>query len=204
MADGSAIEWPDWRQALRNAPTDVPAAREAIITGTFSDSLKQIGGYRYAPSLRIRRPGHERTLYHLVYGTRSPAGLAVFRESEIKALEGEAVVQSELKRGKREEKTGQGGLFPAEMEAGFDPATKFMNHEKRAARQAVKDLLSHCPQGAVWLELWPKLLERHAVNLSSLGREINALRKAGEVEIPAWPSEKKQLPEDEYLIRLPQ
>lgn len=92
---------PDWREAIRNAPTDVPAAREAIVIGTFSDSLKAIGGYRYTPTLRVRRPGHERTLYHLVYGTRSPVGLAVFRESQIKALEDEARVQSGIRRDKR-------------------------------------------------------------------------------------------------------
>lgn len=71
---------PDWREAIKNARTDEAAAREAIVTETFSDALKATGGYRYAPSLRVRRPGLERTLYHLFYGTRSSTGLAVFRE----------------------------------------------------------------------------------------------------------------------------
>ena len=113
----------------------------------------------------------------------------------------ESGLQSELKRGKREEKTGQGGLFPTDMEAGFDPAAQFLRHEKNAAKEALESLLSRRPNGARWLDLWPQILEQYAVNLPALGREANALRKAGLIEIPAWPSERKLIPEDEYLIR---
>jgi three-Cys-motif partner protein len=193
---------PNWRDAVRSAPADVPAAREAIIIGTFADSLKEIGGYRYAPSLRVRRPGHERTLYHLVYGTRSPAGLAVFRESQFKALEDEARVQSGLKRGKREEKTGMGGLLTADMEAALDPAAQFLDRERTGARSTLLELLHGAPGGLCWQDLWPVVLERFAVTPSVLGREVNAFRKEGRVEVPEWPSEQKQIPENHYLIRL--
>lgn len=192
---------PKWREAIEGAP-DVPAAREAIITGTFSASLKEIGGFRYAPTLRVRRPGHERTLYHLVYGTRSPTGLAVFRESQIKALEEEAVVQSGIRHGKRELKTMMSDLFTPDMDARFDHAAQFIQGEKAAAAAALLDTLAEQPDGVGWGSLWPVLLEQFAVTSPALGREVNALRKEGRLDIPAWPSERKQIPEDGYVIRL--
>ncbi|MDQ4086705.1 MAG: three-Cys-motif partner protein TcmP [Pseudomonadota bacterium] len=193
---------PDWREAIRSAPIDVPAAREAIIIGTFSDVLKTIGDFRYAPTLRIRRPGHERTLYHLVYGTRNPAGLAVFRESQVKALEAEAAVQSSMKSGKRASKTGMEGLFTAEMEAQLDPATIFLTKEKDAGVRLLLDLLRQSPGGVRWGTLWPQILDHFAVTTSALGREVNRLRKSGELNISDWPSDRKQIPEDDYLLRL--
>ncbi len=193
---------PNWRGAIRNAPTEVPAAREAIITGTFSDALKEIGGYRYAPSLRVRRPGHERTLYHLVYGTRSPVGLAVFRESQIKALEDEALVQSELRRDKREQRTGMAGLFTSDMEASLDPAAQFLHREKAAAIEVLLQILAQHSHGARWIDLWPPVLERFAVTPSTLGRAVNGLRKLGRLNVPAWSSERKQIPDDDYLVQL--
>jgi three-Cys-motif partner protein len=191
----------EWRDAIKNCASDVPAAREAIVIGTFSQALKTIAGYRYVSSLRVRRPGHERTLYHLVYGTRSPAGLAVFRESQIKALEGEAQVQTGIKQGKREEKTGTLGLFSTDMEAAFDPAVEFLEQERRAGRAAVLDIVAGAPAGVAWRDLWPQVLERFAVTPSALGREVNALRKEGRLEVPDWPSERKLIPNPEYSIR---
>jgi three-Cys-motif partner protein len=196
------IPGPEWREAIKNPASKTPAAREALIIETFAGALKRIGGFRYVPSLRVRRPGHERTLYHLVYGTRSPAGLAVFRESQIKALEGEAQVQAGIKRGKREEKTGMLGLFSADMEAAFDPAAEFLGREKHAARDALLETLAGVPRGLLWRDLWPQVLERFAVTPSGLGREVNALRKAGQLEVPDWRSERKQIPDDDYLVRL--
>lgn len=193
---------PNWRDAIKSAPVDLPAAREAIITNTFSSALKSIGDFRYAPTLRIRRPGHERTLYHLVYGTRSSAGLAVFRESQVKALEDEAAVQSSVKSGKRESKTGMAGLFTPEMEAQMDPATMFLTREREASVRLLLNLLKECGGGLRWGAAWPQVLDQFAVTTSALGREVNRLRKSGQLTIASWSSERKQIPEDDYLIRL--
>jgi three-Cys-motif partner protein len=195
------IPGPNWREAIRNAP-DVPAAREAIVTGTFSEALKSIGKFRHAPTLRIRRPGQERTLYHLVYGTRSPAGLAVFRESQVKALEDEAAVQSRVKSGRRESKSGMAGLFSPDMEAQMDPAAQYLLREKEGALGLLIELLKDSPQGLRWSILWPQVLDQFAVTTSALGREVNRLRKSRQLDVPGWPSERKHIPEDEYLIKL--
>jgi three-Cys-motif partner protein len=197
-----AFPGPNWREAIRNAPVDVPAARESIIIGTFSDALKTIGDFRYAPTLRIRRPGHERALYHLVYGTRSSAGLAVFRESQVKALEEEASVQSGMKSGKRASRTGMAGLFTPDMEAEMDPAAIFLTKEKEAGVRLLRRILRNSPEGVRWGALWPQILEQFTVTTSVLGREVNRLRKSGELIISHWPSDRKQIPEDEYLIQL--
>lgn len=193
---------PDWREAIKGVSADAPAAREAIITGTFAAALKSIGKFRYAPTLRIRRPGHERTLYHLVYGTRSPVGLAVFRESQVKALGAEADVQSAVKSDKRESRTGMAGLFPREMEAEMDAATTFLATEKGEGTRYLLQLLQTCTLGLRWGDLWPRVLDQYAVTTSALGREVNKLRKSGRLLIPDWPSEHKQIPDDNYLIQL--
>lgn len=195
------IPGPEWREALNQGTADLPAAREALVIGTFVQALKTIGDYRYVPSLKVRRPGHERTLYHLVYGTRSAAGLAVFRESQMKALQGEAEVQSGIKRGKREERTGMLGLFSPDMEAANDPVAQFLKRERQAAQTALLEALIAVPAGLLWRDLWPQVLERFAVTPSDLGRDVNALRKLTRLEVPGWSSERRQIPEDDYLIR---
>jgi hypothetical protein len=139
-----------------------------------------------------------------VLATRSPSGLAVFRESQVKALEEESIVQSKLKRDKREQKTGTIPLFPSDMEASFDPAVRFLKREKDGGIEALLRLVGKNQQGIQWIAVWPPILEEFAVTQSALGRDVNMLRKKGLIEILEWPSERKQIPEDNYVLRLPQ
>lgn len=93
-----------------------------------------------------------------------------------------------------------GTLFSSEMEARFDPAEQFLHREVHAAVDEMLRLVKTQPQGVRWAALWPPVLDGFAVSRSALGRELNKLRKQSLVRIPDWPNERKQIPENDYLI----
>ncbi len=65
--------------------------------------------------VKILDPIKDRTKYHLVYLTRHPLGIKVFMEESEKLDLVQKYVRAHTKQGHRVSRTGQGELFPAEV-----------------------------------------------------------------------------------------
>lgn len=74
-----------------------------------------------------------------------------------------------------------------------------MERELTAAREMFLRLLPKSG-GVVRESLWPRVPADHVVNESTLGRIANELRRTEVVSIPAWSSERKQIPDDYYRL----
>lgn len=88
--------------------------RETAIVEAYRQRLKEVGHYKYVADAVILNPYRDRTHYHLIYGTRNPAGLIVFREVEKKAMKEQHIIRCRAQRDRRLEKNGQLGLFNVE------------------------------------------------------------------------------------------
>jgi three-Cys-motif partner protein len=81
-----------WRAKLEEAERQTggltPDARKAILVDAFSASLAQLGKYEYVAETTVLRPLRDRPLYCLFYATRHPMGIEVFRDSQIKSVDG--------------------------------------------------------------------------------------------------------------------
>src|SRR3546814_9171518 len=54
--------------------------REAAISERARQALRRMGDYKFAPALTVDETAVDRPLYKLIYLTRHPAGIKVFRE----------------------------------------------------------------------------------------------------------------------------
>jgi hypothetical protein len=90
----------DWRGPLRALdvePAPTPDRRKRVLVDAFGKAVSRIGRYLYVADAEVRRPNRDRALYFLIYGTRQPPGIGVFRDCQFKSLS----VQSDIQARKR-------------------------------------------------------------------------------------------------------
>ena len=170
----------EWRPRLEAARN--PQEREAVIIEAFCETLK------------VQKPSHDRTLYHLVFGTRHPAGLEVFRNSQIKALETQAHVRSTAKTKAKSGKSGMDDMFGGSDTVALDPSAREIQAGKIGGVNYAKSIIVSQTSGILWSELWPAVLEKYTIRKNALGNSLNELRKAGSIVAPDWPSERHSQP----------
>ncbi|HYD25887.1 MAG TPA: three-Cys-motif partner protein TcmP [Croceibacterium sp.] len=192
------VDWRDELDQLEANPATSPYDRKAAFLRWFKRAVQNVGGFQYVAEVEIQYPGRSRTFYYLVYGTRKPAGIKVFRDCQIKALEEQSAVTGRMQT-QAIANTGQGFLFET-LPSGPDRRLKTsLDRERDAARDMLLRLVPSEP-GAMWGTLWPRVLADHVISEGTLGRIANELRKAEILSIPAWSSERKQIPDDQYRI----
>lgn len=177
--------------------------REAAITDRARQALQQMGSYVYAPALTVDETASERPLYKLIYLSRHPVGLRVFRDAHVKALEAQATYKTTRKAETRRQKTGMDDLFacPGAMQSGERSALEITTGVV-AAQTLLRQLLAKAPGGLRWKSVWPAVLDACVVTYNQLGDHIRDLQSAGEVEVAGWTNSAIKRPKDEFLIRL--
>ena len=88
-------------------------AFEDALVEAYTDSIATHGGFKYTSSAVVLKPLQNKPHYHLVYGTRNPKGIDVFKESERSAMKKMEVARAKAHQREREQREG-GFLFPAE------------------------------------------------------------------------------------------
>lgn len=96
----------DWRGRI-----DGTAATKHEIIGCFKDAMALVGKYPYCLEARILKPVANQHLYSLIYATRHPAGVEVFRDAQIKSMYEQAATRSSTGQRRREEKSHQAEMF---------------------------------------------------------------------------------------------
>jgi three-Cys-motif partner protein len=192
-----------WRERLlsaRDQDTRRSAeVRKEILIDAFSQTLAKVGGYQFVAETPIFRPLVDRTLYSLIYATRKPPGIEVFRKAQIKTLR-----EQETVRGSARQVKSAGGqmeaFLPAEMTASETEA--YLNSERLAAEQMLLDLASETSPLQIYGNLWPKVLARHAVTKADLNKVAAAFRKDGRLVFPGW-EPGKRVPADAWGLFAP-
>lgn len=177
--------------------------REAAITDRARQALRKMGGYTYAPALTVDETASERPLYKLIYLSRHPVGLRVFRDAHVKALEAQATYKTARKAEARRQKSGMDDLFarPSAIDPGERSALEIAGGVV-AAESKMLHLLAQSPDGLSWREIWPRVLDACVVTHNQLGDRVRDLRSNAKITVPAWTSTAIRRPKDEYLIKL--
>lgn len=177
--------------------------REDKLEQLAVEKLRGEAGFTFAPVISVDKPLHDRTLYKLIFLTRHSTGLKVFRDSEHKALEAQAVSRSQVKADAREAKSGMTELFGKQMDVPTDRSSLRLKEGEEIAKAELLSALRRAGKaGTFWRAIWPPILNSTVVTHSRLGRIANDLRKAREIDAPGWPSERKIIPEEDQLLRL--
>lgn len=197
---------PGWREQLTAAPqVGVSQAehRKAVLVEAFAATLRALGGYTHVAETTVLRPTQDRPLYSLVYGTRSPIGLEVFRDCQIKALHQQDQVRGVAKLNALSTATQQTELFGSLSEMTGDPTTTFLEAERRAAGDLLLALAPQAPEVASWADIWPQILERRIVSRPEVNALAADLRKSGALVFPDWGA-RKRVPDDSYRVFTPE
>ena len=72
--------------------------------------------------------------------------------------------------------------------------------KEQAPNNLAERMIAAGAAGTTWGELWPQILEDFSVTRSWLGRQVNDLRKSDQLLAPGWPSERKQIPDDDQRL----
>ncbi len=197
------IPEPGWRARLDAPPpqgkTDAEH-RKAVLVDAFSATLARLGGYAHIAETTVLRPTIDRPLYSLVYGTRSPKGLEVFRDCQIKALHNQDKARGIAKLQAAVAASEQGEIFGSFSQMAPDPAEAYLAGELANAKTLLLDLTPPTPSTVMWGDIWPKVLERHVVSLPQLKAIASDLRKAGRLSFLNW-APRKRSPDDHYRFQ---
>lgn len=80
----------------------------------YSAAVRAVGNFNYICSAIVLHPEKDRTHFHLIYATRSPKGVEVFKEAEKKAMEVQEHARAEAHQRQREQRTGQASLLSSD------------------------------------------------------------------------------------------
>lgn len=121
-----------WRDMINDEMSRGLSKEEAILE-VFKAAVKEVGGFKYVASARIRHRKLDKSHFYLVYGTRHPKGLEVFRQVERTALSAEEFFRIEAKD-REVNATGQGSLFESLPHSAEDIANAHWAEEVEKAR----------------------------------------------------------------------
>ena len=193
-------EWRAPLRALESDPLATPEKRKRVIVDAFRLAVSKVGRYDYVADVDVQRPNRNRTLYFLVYGTRQPSGIKVFRDCQTKALG----VQSELLARRRvadqSTASSQLELLDSMNEMAPDRNREFLKGEINKARSMLLDIVPKTSPGVPWERIWPEVLAKHVIRLTDLNKIANELRKGRRLIFPSWPAGQKTVPDAGYRV----
>lgn len=170
--------------------------REDAIVTAYSECVKRVGAFKYTSSAIVLHPKKNRIHFHLIYATRDPRGIQVFKEAEKKAMPVMEKTRDEAQQREREERTGQTelGLFSGavtqDLSAHFRPLRE--RHVFRA-RAAVLDLVQTKKQ-LTYDEAWSSAMTFPLTWESDLKDWIREWEQDGQLETTGM-KERQRVPQ---------
>lgn len=189
----------DWKDRVRSAAPG--ADRKAAILGCFREALQSLGRYPYCLEAEVMKATADRLLYALVYATRHPAGVEVFRNAQVRAYRTQDEARAGAKLAKSETKTKQPSFFTGAEMTKPDSETLLATEAELAADMLLA-LAPVAPRTARWEDIATATMAAHVIRKPELGRLAGALRKAGKLHFPAWGA-RKQVPDADYRVCRP-
>ncbi|MDR6101771.1 three-Cys-motif partner protein [Agrobacterium larrymoorei] len=176
LASFDGILGPNWKDRLDNN-----LARENALLALFSEQFWKAGNFQYVLSTPIEKIS-DRTHFHVVYGTRSPEGLAAYRDVEYAALKDHDMRRAAAREAIREIRTGQMGLFDANSVATMAELTMEAQVAgiRGDAKEWLRSELPGCPKP--FAEIWPPMLDKFMLRRTDAKQICVELGKAGEIK----------------------
>lgn len=197
------IPYGKWREELtsRNAARKTPAERKKILVDAFSQSLARVGGFTFVAETPVLKPLRDRTLYSLIYATKKPRGLEVFRDCQLKTLTEQSKIRGEAKLRDIAKRESQFELFGSVTEMAPDDTMLDLASELSRAETTLLSLIPIAPASVSYGDVWPKVLSAHIVRRMHVGQIAARLKAEGVLEFTGW-GPRKRTPEDDYGVSL--
>ena len=168
-----------WRKMIDDEIASGLSKEEAILE-VFKAAVKEVCGFDYVASARIRHRKLDKSHFYLVYGTRHPKGLEVFRQVERTALSAEEFFRIEAKD-REVSATGQGGLFENLPHNAEETASAHWEEEVRKARRWSEEIIAGEPV-VLFEVLARRIQQRFSVILPELKDLLVEMKNEGLIE----------------------
>lgn len=172
----------DWRKEfearLRNG-----LSREDAILETYKHRLKLLGGYKYVSSIRVMKPMHERSYFHLIYGTQALPGIQAFSQVEKKVAEEQRLVRARVKDREDVKKSNQIPMFGSDL---LPMRQEWFEVEKQSALHRAKHMFLRImarERRVLYDDILGPVIEIPLVWESDLKTLIASLEKNGDLSI---------------------
>jgi three-Cys-motif partner protein len=144
----------------------------------YSENVKAVGGFTFVCRATVLHPQINRTQFNLVHATRHLAGVAVFKESEAKAMETMEIARAQAGQRKREQRMKQRELLSASDLHNSNYYLSLRQCYTDSARKEVEQILTE--RGNVpYDEIWALALSNQLVWERDLKQWIAEWAKAG-------------------------
>ena len=157
--------------------------REDELVEAYIDMVKCTGDYRYVCPAIVLHPETDRTYFHLIYATRSPKGVEVFKSVEKKAMVVMEKARAAAQQRRRVAKSGQQELsFAVEAMQDSHHYDSLRDRYLEKAKRMVLELLRSRGQ-VPFDDLWAETLSKPLVWESDLKDWIRQWKKEGTVQV---------------------
>lgn len=156
--------------------------REDATVREYTINAKAAGGFKFGCSAIVLHPERDRTHYNLIYLTRNPKGVEVFKEAEKKAMELQEAARAEAQQRRRVARSGQCELLASE--ALHDSSHYESLRDRYLAK--TRDLVLRALESKRRLpydDAWTLALSEPMSWESDLKRWIKEWKQAGQIEI---------------------
>ena len=150
--------------------------REDAAVAAYAEEIAKRGNFGYTSSAIVLRGETDRTRFHLIYATRHPKGLEVFKEAEKKAMDEMPPIRAEAH--KRKGTSSQGELFEPEVLHGSVYYDQLREHHLAKAKEKVIRLLQ-AKRKTSYDDVWAIALQEPLVWESDLKKWIEEWGKKG-------------------------
>lgn len=177
--------------------------REDAIVTKYVENLAKTGKFSFTSKAIVLHPKYDRTHFHLIYATRHPKGIEVFKDVEEKAMEEMQHVRAEAHKRKTDKKTFQSELFEPEVLHQSKYFDELRDRYLKMAKKMVLQLLSE--KGRILYDnVWATAFREPLVWKNDLRDWITDWRKEGNLAIEGMKPRQRvpKLGENNYLVWL--
>lgn len=156
--------------------------REEELVRCYADAIGQVGGFDYVCPAIVLHPQEDRTHFHLLYATRNPRGVEVFKQVEKRAMEVMEKTRAEAQKRKRVHRSGQLELLGAEQMHDRRHYDTLRERHLDVARTDVVQTLQ-AQRAMKYDEVWAVALSHPLVWESDLKKWVAEWSKAGRMVV---------------------
>jgi three-Cys-motif partner protein len=155
---------------------------EFAVVRKYCDLIKREGGFSYVCALPVMKPDSDAFNFYLIYATRHPKGVEVFKSVEKRTEEQTHVVRADVQLRQRQEKTGNFELFAPPVLYRERKYQQLAEDNRVRAKKRVWELLAASGEVS-YDDCWAEALQFPAVYQTDLREWLTDWEKAGKIHV---------------------
>lgn len=156
--------------------------QEQEIVRSYANFVHDTGKYQYVCTLPILKPDQDAFHYYMVYGTRHPRGVEVFKETEKNVIPFMHETRARAQQRRQYEQSGQKSLFSPATQYKERKFTRFQIRNLELAKSQLRKMLESSPQ-VLFDDAWATVMQYSAVSEHDFHDWLSEWKSAGLLRI---------------------